>query len=170
MNECKKWQTKTRQFIQSLCSHGTNYTIHSTLSIRREWLTLVFAAISAVFTTGSACRLCLLCWFILLFIQIMTSLTILSTFCTSASSRWSYGSSFNSKSVGRSVVKRMINTFTQPQVFDFIYLHFEGFHNLHVLLQLLSQLLKSFWSLLILCVSVLNGLAQFLQNNFYSAE
>lgn len=44
------------------------------------------------------------------------------------------------------------------------YLHLEGFHNLHVLLKLFPQLVERFRPLLRLCVSVLNGLAKFLQN------
>lgn len=45
---------------------------------------------------GSTDKLCLLCWFMLLFIHIITSQVNLSTLVTSASSKWSYCSSCES--------------------------------------------------------------------------
>lgn len=59
-------------------------------------LTLVFALMSLTLTDGSTARLCLLCWFMALFIQIIASLFSLSTLFTSASSKWSYCSSWKS--------------------------------------------------------------------------
>lgn len=46
------------------------------------------------------------------------------------------------------------------------HLGFVGLYNLHVLLQLSAQLIKSFGSLLKFCVSLLNGLAETLQEHF----
>lgn len=60
-------------------------------------LTFVFAWISLTLTAGSWVRLCLLCAFILLFIQIMASFTCLSTFNISNSSKCSYCSSWVSR-------------------------------------------------------------------------
>ena len=46
-----------------------------------------------------------------------------------------------------------------------MYLLFKAIHKLHVELQFLSQLIKSPWPVLVLSVSVLNGLTQPLENN-----
>lgn len=81
--------TENRVLIMGLDSHiwtqGHNVT---------QRLTLVFALMSLTLIVGSTARLCLLCWFMVLFIQIIASLFSLSTLVTSASSKWSYCSSW----------------------------------------------------------------------------
>lgn len=64
--------------------------------IRR--LTLILACMSLAFITGSNVRLLLFWRLRWLFIHSVASFVLFSTFATSASSRWSYCSSWNSKS------------------------------------------------------------------------
>lgn len=53
----------------------------------QQTLTVVFARISLTLTAGSTVKLCLLCWFMALFIHIIVSVVNLSTLETSASSK-----------------------------------------------------------------------------------
>jgi len=50
---------------------------------------------------------CLLCWFIALFIQIIASLVSLSTLLTSASTKWSYCSSWRVRSKTGQMLKML---------------------------------------------------------------
>lgn len=80
-------------FPQNYSTWAKNDAVPSTATAVAK-RTFILAWISFTVTTGFWVRLCLLCWFILLFIQIMASLTVLSTFVMSSSSKWSYFSSY----------------------------------------------------------------------------
>lgn len=126
--------------------------------------TLCFAWISWTLTTGSRVRSWLFCWFILLFIQTMASVTCLSTRFTSSSSRWSYCSSCWEKRRKNELFcfEFKKNLIQQKQTDS--YLCLESFDGLHVKLDLSAKLLKCFWPLFIFHASVKNWLANFLLN------
>lgn len=140
---------------------------------------------SLTLTAGSAVRVCLLCWFMVLFIHIIASLVSLSTLLTSASSKWLYCSSW--KVNGRTALNNLVfiavsfrfqplrcfgkrngKETTVSAKMSYTYFHFESFHKFHVLLDLLSHLIKGFGSLFRLHIPFLDGLAEFLHSKWYT--